>query len=135
MEFLGIMMFVLIVLAVIGVAGLLCWGTMYGFSEYGPLSPMAWLCIIGLVLLVSGLIYEYDREEAKPFDGYVYRKQFVPAHTNVVSTGKTTTVIYVPDTWNMVLKSRDNTDERSCNISQQAFTSYELGSVQHCGGY
>lgn len=84
------------------------------------------------IAVFIGLCMEADR---KPFDGAVYKKVFEPEHTTWVMSGKVMVPIHVPDRWYMILKSPETGESRSCDIPQFEFDQFELGSIQHCGGY
>lgn len=111
--------------------------SMRAFDDRQPLQ--GWLLALAGVVVFAGsfaaFMTEIDKEEAKPFDGYVYKKEFIPAHTNLILSGKVLVPIYVPDHFNMIVKSVDNTESRSCSVTKEQYEHTELGSETHCGGY
>lgn len=123
-----------VVLLVIGWVCLICW-MMTKTIDASDLE--AWVWGIGATLVFAFPfaigIPLITVQDAKPFDGYVYKKSYTPAYTSVMSAGKTLVPVYHPPRWNMVLKSQD--DERSCDIPEEMYDQLELGSEQHCGGY
>lgn len=97
----------------------------------------SWLLGIAAFLVltvpIAGFITQDIKDNAKPFDGYVYKKTFYPAHTSMVLVGKVFVNQYVPARWNIVLKHDD--DARSCDVSESVYNDLELGQDYHCGGY
>ena len=125
------------VVGVVGYVGISVWLGVSALDSNERLGKVAWaaaalLWVAGIPAMAVSVLSSQDQ---KPFDGYIYRKVYEPAHTNVIWTGKTAMPVYVPDRWYMVLKSTTSDESRACDISHEQYDTYELGTLQHCGGY
>ena len=132
-----------VALGALAMIALVCGVIALGVGILENFSNGAWVkglvCALGFCLIVGIPIYvivnAISADNAKPFDGYVYKKTYTEGHYQMMMVGKVMMNEYIPPRWNFILNSPSNDDQRSCDVNESTSDSVELGQEFHCGGY
>jgi hypothetical protein len=127
----------LVISAFVGWIVLMAWMVIRATEANDTLKSWVWgLGAVLVFALPPAIVISQSMEEnAKPFDGYVYKKTYTPAHNGMILVGKVLVPQHYPPRWNFVLNSPEGNDQRSCDVTETTYSKVEMGEEFHCGGY